>query len=225
LEFINTPKRIELKDVFKVGDENLIYHFLHSSKFSFREIYPKRQINSLYFDNFNHSSYENSIEGSSERTKTRIRWYGTKTKTNKASLEIKLKKGFYSWKIITKNFYTVNPKALRWDTFYLNNGLKQNIHTANLNFLKPTSIVSYERSYFSNYDRNLRVTLDRNLVSFDQRLSTHPSYLYKKNHHGLLILEVKTDACHEDLVSSFIKDIPFSGRRFSKYCESLQAWY
>jgi SPX domain protein involved in polyphosphate accumulation len=147
----------------------------------------------LYFDNYEYTSHVNSIEGASERIKTRIRWYGTKLKTNKASLEVKSKKGFYSWKVITKNSYSINQKAARWDSFYIHNGFTQNIYTANLNFLRPTSIVSYERSYFSNYDRNLRVTLDRNLVSFDQRLSTRPSYFYKKNHNGLLILEVKSD--------------------------------
>ena len=60
-----------------------------NSNLSFEHSYDKRQINSIYFDNNSFGSVTESLEGTSIRKKTRIRWYGNQLKETPATLEIK----------------------------------------------------------------------------------------------------------------------------------------
>src|SRR3989338_3942059 len=53
-----------------------------------------RQINNIYFDTPNYSSYTDNKEGNPQREKIRIRWYGEPFgKINNPILEIKQKQG------------------------------------------------------------------------------------------------------------------------------------
>ena len=65
----------------------------------FNEIYYKRYVNNIYFDNLDLTSFKDNIEGVNERKKVRIRWYGDLFGLCKNPvLEIKYKKGFLGWK-------------------------------------------------------------------------------------------------------------------------------
>jgi SPX domain protein involved in polyphosphate accumulation len=41
----------------------------------FIEKYPMRVVNNIYFDTIDFSSYQSNIDGASNRSKVRIRWY------------------------------------------------------------------------------------------------------------------------------------------------------
>ncbi len=49
---------------------------------NFQIQYPKRKIHSIYFDNINYQSFNDSIEGSNPRKKIRIRHYPKQKKKN-----------------------------------------------------------------------------------------------------------------------------------------------
>lgn len=214
-----TEKRIEVKEVFTLFDITKVEKAIHLSKFAFRKPFPDRQINSIYFDDFSFSSFEDSIEGNCLRTKTRLRWYGNEDSEVSAVLELKKKKGMYSWKHLYQNKYRINPKARNWTTFikFLQKEGKDLILTQ----LKPKSIVSYQRNYYASFDGKVRITIDRNLKTYRQDISVNPNLTRPKDHFELIIMEMKVDVSNSNLIRMVSEDIPFNPKRFSKYCESL----
>ena len=109
-----TNKRIEIKEVASEFDLTRILKAINLSTLSFRQSYPKRRINSLYFDDSFFSSVEESYEGNSIRSKKRMRWYGQSKEPVHATLEIKEKQGHLSWKKLYKNMCKIYPSSKKW---------------------------------------------------------------------------------------------------------------
>lgn len=217
--FTTTEKRIEVKDVISSFELTEIERAINLSNFSFYCPYPARQINSIYFDNYFYSSYEDSIEGSSLRTKKRIRWYGTEMEPINATLEIKKKHGIFSWKQLLKNKYVINPTANTWCKFIRDKDTT--IVVSPLFKLCPISIISYYRQYYCSFDGTVRLTIDRNLKTYRQDRGINPNLSHPKDHFDLIIVEIKVDVSNSNLMREVCEHIPFNPRRFSKYCESL----
>ena len=215
-----TDKRIELKDVFTANDLPSIEKSIKFSRFSFYKPYPSRKVNSVYFDNLRFSALEESIEGNSLRTKKRLRWYGDSKTKNNAVLEFKKKLGTYSWKELYRNCYCINPIALKWSDFtqpLLNDATLplKNISDT------PASIVTYDRDYYSSFDNRVRLTIDRNLKTYQQNNILRPNFTFHRKHTNTIVLELKVNAEDSNLIRRVCCDIPFNPQRFSKYCESL----
>ena len=68
-KFSTTEKRIEIKEVFRPRDLVKLQRALLLSRFSFKSHYPKRKINSIYYDTSDYKALEESIEGGSLRRK------------------------------------------------------------------------------------------------------------------------------------------------------------
>ena len=66
--------RIEKKFVFGKYQNDFIEKLLLINNFS--NIYPDREISSIYLDTFNYDLARDNINGVNERRKIRIRWYG-----------------------------------------------------------------------------------------------------------------------------------------------------
>ena len=66
-KFSNTEKRIEIKEVFGPSDLATVRKAILLSRFSFSSHYPKRKINSIYYDTFDYRSFKDSIEGESRK--------------------------------------------------------------------------------------------------------------------------------------------------------------
>jgi hypothetical protein len=215
-----TDKRIELKDVFTANDLPSIERSIKFSRLSFYKPYPRRKVNSVYFDNLHFSALEESIEGNSLRTKKRLRWYGDSKTKNNAVLEFKKKLGTYSWKELYRNCYCINPIALKWSDFtqpLLNDATLplKNISDT------PASIVTYDRDYYSSFDNRVRLTIDRNLKTYQQNNILRPNFTFHRKHPNTIVLELKVTAEDSNLIRKVCCDIPFNPQRFSKYCESL----
>ena len=96
--------RIENKYKVELAKLNEVYKFLGDN--SAEELYPKRFIKSIYFDNDIFSSYNHSIEGIVPRKKTRIRTYSRNdifNKENLFSLENKINSVEGRYKTVKKN--------------------------------------------------------------------------------------------------------------------------
>ena len=215
-----TDKRIELKDVFIRDDLPLIEKSIRLSRFSFYQPYPNRTVNSVYFDNLLFSSLEESIEGNSIRTKKRLRWYGNSLAKNNAVLEFKKKLGVYSWKELYRNSYCINPSAQNWPNFILP---LSNDSTLPLKRISdsPVSIVTYNREYYISFDNKVRVTIDRNLKTYEQTNLLRPNFIFHRKHPKTIVMEIKVSAKNSNLIREVCRDIPFNPQRFSKYCDSL----
>ena len=62
--------RTEKKIYINTSNIGKFYEFLN--KKNFKEIYPERQINSIYFDNYKFAMYDDSEQGVVPRKKIRI---------------------------------------------------------------------------------------------------------------------------------------------------------
>ena len=83
--------RIENKYKIEKIKLNYLYNFLYLNKAKI--LYPKREINSIYFDNSQLKSYYDSLEGTVPRKKIRLRYYPNKIPKNlnkDYSFEIKI---------------------------------------------------------------------------------------------------------------------------------------
>ena len=73
-------KRFERKWVYYNNDHFALINELLRSKLFFNFNYPKRRVNSIYFDDSINSSVIENLEGNSKKKKIRIRWYGKQNK-------------------------------------------------------------------------------------------------------------------------------------------------
>ena len=48
---------------------------IFDSSFIFKEAFPIRRVNSIYFDNSNFDDLNSNLSGISNRSKARLRWY------------------------------------------------------------------------------------------------------------------------------------------------------
>ena len=107
---------------------------IYRSKFYFKDIFNSRIVNSIYFDDVNLSSINENLDGISEKTKIRIRWYGDSKIIKNPILEIKKKREFYVNKetipLNIDNLTFLNDKNLYFLENYMNN----------LDFLKKINV-------------------------------------------------------------------------------------
>ena len=86
--------RYERKFLIRGLEKNQVESIIKSHPGHFSEIFESRIINNIYFDTVNMSNFSENIIGISNRSKIRIRWYGsTFGNVENPLLEIKFKKG------------------------------------------------------------------------------------------------------------------------------------
>ncbi len=212
--------RNEKKILFNQSENYLINFF----KFlNFKEIYNKRQINSIYFETKNFSDLIDTINGEKYRSKLRLRWYGnTFNNLTRPVLENKIKINNQNYKIKHNIDYVKFKNEISSDDIYnivkdlkdLSSQSKFKIQTR-----EPNLLVTYTRRYFMY--NNVRITLDTNLKSKDfyRKKKIAEKDFFKKN--KISIVEIKyNDNCFNDVkkITSY-----FSNRvgKFSKYEFSL----
>ena len=164
-----------------------------------KQIFKKRKIESLYFDNQNYEMYNDSIEGLTPRKKIRVRNYPD-TLDKKQYLEIKISSvegRFKTRKIIDNNKF---------------NYLKSNgIFDSQYGFCKPCVYVTYEREYFKIND--VRISIDNNI-----NYKLYQENIYQRDENS--IVEIKTS--FQKNLDELIEDFPFQRKRFSKYCNAVE---
>ena len=167
------------------------------------EIYSKRRVTSIYFDNDKLESYNDSIEGTVPRKKIRLRTYN-EFKFNefqKVLLEKKISsiEGRYKTSIKISNYMKL-----------INNGVYEN----NYGIMKPIIKVNYLRSYYKC--KNFRFTLDKD-INYSTVKITPDSY---KFHDKKIVLELKSTSLHD--FDKFLDENQFKKTRFSKYCNGIK---
>ena len=221
---VTTPKRLELKMAYAVKELSFVKKTLLLSNLRFRKAYPTRKVNSLYFDNSSFSAIEDSLSGTSKRTKIRLRWYGDLDKALKPVLEFKLKQGQLSWKKLYSTSLKLNPNPDNWmDAFAcISNDLGEqtirNILPSTHSI--PISLISYSREYYESFGGLIRATIDQDLTYRDQTLSPRPNFEIKRKIPNKFILEFKLKKENQPLLGKISYNLQFNAERFSKYCES-----
>lgn len=185
--------RFERKFVFENGNARDIIERVYRFPFGFKEVFHKRKVNNIYFDDANYNFYKQNVEGVANRKKLRLRWYGDETAMIKSpTIEIKIKHGEVGDKInykLKENSYdleTQSPDDIHKSLIIASAGrpaLQQGLRV-----LHPSLLNSYERRYFLSFCGKFRITVDFKQEFFN------PNYKdYRKSKIVLsdVILELK----------------------------------
>jgi len=163
------------------------------------QLFAKREINSLYYDDENHSMYHDSEEGLLPRRKVRIRWYDD---IKKASNEVKISS--FEGRFKTSSLAHAESE----------NSLPQSLFDPHYGVIIPSLLVSYMREYFTF--ESMRITFDSDIKYFNYRLAQNIQFLDKE-----CVMEIKVGI---DVPDDYIERlIPHSTSRFSKYSRGLLA--
>ena len=95
-------KRFERKWIYKSNNTLNLINSLIRSKLFFRQHFPKRKVNSIYFDDNYYTSVIQNLDGINDKIKLRLRWYGNKSKITDPKFEFKKKIGFIAKKTLIK---------------------------------------------------------------------------------------------------------------------------
>ena len=196
-------KRVESKSRFEkkfLIDHYNVVNFKRELRISgFHSPYPSRIVNSIYFDDSKLTSYSENINGDSERTKYRLRYYGVKFK-GKGVWEKKIKSVDTNRKVSKK--YKGSSKLL-------------DLKFPSLPHLKPLVHVSYLRHYYYSSFLDQRITIDTNISYKDLR-----SGLSKVDFAN--IVEIKSDKNNLIIdASKYLSNLS----RSSKYCKGISAHF
>lgn len=204
---------------YSVQDVNQFLKF-HPACFS--EIFHERLVNNIYFDTLGFGHYYDNVNGSQNRCKIRIRWYGeTFGNILHPVLEFKIKRGLLG----KKESFTLRPLLLS-PTFSLKEieaSLTEvpRLIQDELRAVVPTLLNSYTRRYFLSADKKFRITIDHQL-NFYQLMSGRNVFLKKKSDHQTTILELKYDSGDEIEAKKISSEFPFALTKSSKYIQGLE---
>jgi hypothetical protein len=182
----------------------------------FRPMYAGRYVNNLYLDDPARSRYGQSVEGVSNRSKLRIRWYdGLWGTVESPRLEVKIKSGAVGWKegyllpeIAVDERLSRDMLVQAWADVPA--GVREGLEG-----LDPVLLNRYYRTYYESADRRYRLTLDTGLTAFPA--SRHGIEAYRRFADDWSIVELKyalEDAAGADRVAGALS---FRAARFSKY--------
>ena len=206
-----TTQRLEKKFVYENGDESYKLFLILGM---FKKTFPKRVVNSIYFDTDIYQDVWDNINGFGNRKKIRLRWYNN-IKNSKVFIEEKKKINFVTKKKVQKIGVFKNFENLI--SFVNNNEFKKINAILNKKInLKKTLLIRYQRNYYELPNKKLRVTVDKDLTIFQK----YPSQFIKIDK---TIVELKYDVKNSNFVNLFIKNNFLNNRnqKFSKYVNSF----
>lgn len=187
------------------------------------------QVNSIYFDNGRLESCGDSLAGISPRTKTRLRWYDGAFATDSAWFEMKRRNNLHLDK---------SREEIRFDSPIDQLDYDQIVHTiiaqagreaalALSKYDTPTTLVSYDRSHFSDRRSPIRLTVDYNIRGYDQLDAKSPVRRFEAALEGVTLIEVKIPDGLDAEVGPLLYPLRPRLSRSSKYasCASLMGWH
>ncbi len=203
--------------------ENIVK--IHPAMFS--EIFHKRYVNNIYFDDFNYSNFLQNLSGQAKRNKYRIRWYGDfMGYIEKPVLEIKVRQGYVGKKPI----FAIKPFIVKEDMnvdvilkSIDSSSLPDEVMLA-LNFQKPVLANRYLRKYFKSADDKFRITIDSD-VSYFRMSGVNFSFKHKLTDFETIVMEIKYNIKDEDKISDITSAFPFRITRNSKYVNGIENLY
>ena len=203
--------RIEKKFVYDDCDLSYL-NFLYNGHF--KKVFPDRIVNSIYFDTFDYKSVWDNINGYSDRSKIRLRWYN-KINNSNVYIEKKNKVNFTTIKKIEilgkfKNYSDLNSFIEKDKLINSNFFNEQKIN------MKKVLYVKYNRSYYQELKKRLRITIDK-------KITIYPKYPSQKILLNKTILETKFERSNFYFCNQFINENNLNNRnqKFSKYVNSF----
>lgn len=180
----------------------------------FRKIFPDRQVNNIYFDTSDWTTFKENVMGIAERKKFRVRWYGENLQASeKPVFEIKIK----SNQLGDKVSYPIFPFQLSNLDILIKE--VQKLSEAKIPLI-PTLLNSYNRSYFGTPDGKFRITIDRKLRYFSL-LNSSKFNAYRIQDEEI-VLELKYDETLDLATDRITQHLPFRMTKSSKYVSGIE---
>jgi hypothetical protein len=224
---LSVPKdaRSEIKFVSYASNLHSLLSWVHLHPFGFYSPFPARQVNNVYFDGHNFTSYTENLSGASQRTKVRYRWYGTSIEPSAGTLEIKCKRNIFSWKLYHRVKNSPYKPEMTWSSIRKN--IRIHISDEGKSWIDsnpfPILLNRYQRMYFVSGDKMIRITIDTNQAVYDQRFRSKPNFICRANLPDILIVEIKFNRGDREYASQSIQGIPLRVSRHSKYMTGVSA--
>jgi hypothetical protein len=218
-------RRIEKKYIAREDALPHIMAWVSQHPARFREHHPTRWVNNLYFDSYEYTAYDHNLAGISRRAKMRFRWYGARTNLFPGTLELKLKRNDFGWKEAARVESAAEASNLDFKNLIkvLRSSTPSRYRYWIDSFPCPVLANRYSRRYFISANENIRVTIDKDLMSADQRFNRRLTWHRTGITPRLVILEVKVDRLARAEAAIAVGNVPIRGSRFSKYVNGIQA--
>jgi VTC domain len=192
---------------------------------AFREVYPRRTVNNIYLDSSVRQNYQEHINGTAVRSKTRVRWYGPQWElTERPMLERKLKRGTVGGKeAYLLPSLPINEGSLRplLETAFDTAAALPPILRSALRHLEPALFNRYQRHYFLSRDGKFRLTVDSNLQFGPVQPRHRPESLWLSSIPNVVLeLKYRTEAAPDAVPVA--NALPFRVTRFSKYVVGIE---
>ena len=214
--------RYERKYKFKRGLGTCLANFLICNKF--KETFPERMISSLYYEDLNYTNYYDSINGLSERSKLRIRFYNENQDNHQ--IEIKNKQGELGNKFFPslKDIFYEDLYNLEFPSDLLNSSKKCFPNKIN-NRYYPLIFINYNRRYFVSEFQDMRITIDSSIKFSAASLKSKSILIDFPRNTEHNVLEVKfgqDEIINENFIYMLSNNFDLSLDRSSKYCDAIE---
>lgn len=211
--------RHELKLVCDENGYAALRMALRLDPLGIRELHPPRLVQSVYLDTPFQRALEENRAGISRREKLRFRWYGAARDRGRGTLEHKVRENTLGWK---ESLELAEPIAIE--------GVERHAFVAALANaahglwrrrleagLEPAQWIAYRRDYLTSADRRVRLTIDRDLEAWDQRLLPRLSRARATALPRFLVLELKCAPAALDHARELVQRLPLKVDRCSKF--------
>ncbi|MFC4635170.1 VTC domain-containing protein [Dokdonia ponticola] len=218
--------RYERKFLYEgITPEDLIETVVLVNSFCFREIFHRRTVNNIYYDDQSMSFYHQNVSGDELRDKYRLRWYGDAFESiSNPVLEIKKKYGVVGDKLsfaLSGNTYNLHDQPLAEIQKIIHQNIGEN-HTRELALklsnLTPSLYNSYERRYFLSDCGNYRITIDYNMVFYNPHFS---EYTMTKAQLPDVVLELKYKVINDKESRKLTQTLSARLSKNSKYVRGI----
>ena len=192
----------------------------------FVECFPARKVNNIYYDTIDFKHYYNHINGTPDREKLRIRWYGALfSYISNPKLELKIKRG----RIGYKDVFSLPPFDFSKQS--INVQLEKILQNSNLckhqieeysGKYFPILLNSYRREYWKIFGKPIRLTIDSNLEYYYP--NTTQIFRSSLKQTGVII-ELKFPNNDLDELDTILKHFQISFIKNSKYIAGVEKLY
>ncbi len=194
---------------------------LHPELFSVA--YPPRRVNNVYLDTPEADSLADNLDGSGQRSKLRLRWYGETRLVTQSTFELKCKANQLGWKEYCPIPGTFDLTKISWPE------LLPQLRTHAVGSIAvwltaidwPVLINTYMREYYESIDHQIRVTIDYNLAAYEQVTSPMPNISMLSFIDRLVVVEAKSDETLHRRLSNVLTSFPLRVERNSKYVNGV----
>ncbi|HAB13630.1 MAG TPA: hypothetical protein DCE47_18280 [Planctomycetaceae bacterium] len=180
---------------------------------------PVSTVRSIYFDDVQLSSCHANLGGIGRRQKVRVRWYDSLVPQENVFLEVKWRNN----QITGKHRHALQTRQPLADLDYrkITDDLIDVLPPARVGDLleshDPIVIVEYKREHFEARDASVRMTLDYDLVFYDQTGKRSLSTAFPQPMPDTVIVEGKTPPGGQQDVCDFLYPLTPRISPFSKY--------